>query len=76
MAIRGQKFKSYSEEPKMEAVRLHVEEKWTYRQINDRLGIQDKDRMKRSAMGNGCDSIPGCLYYPHALFVVYHNGYN
>ncbi|MEK5645697.1 transposase [Paenibacillus rhizosphaerae] len=47
MAIKGQKFKTYSEELKMEAVRLHVEEKWTYRQINDHLGIQDQGRMKR-----------------------------
>ncbi|GIO33278.1 MAG TPA: transposase [Paenibacillus cookii] len=47
MAIKGQKFKTYSEEIKMEAIRLHVEEKWTYRQINEHLGIQDKDRMKR-----------------------------
>lgn len=43
MAIKSQKFKSYSEELKMEACRLHVEEKRTYRQINDRLEIQDKD---------------------------------
>ncbi|MEC0373692.1 transposase [Paenibacillus chibensis] len=47
MAIKGQKFKTYSEELKMEAIRLHVEEKWTYRQINDHLGIQDRGRMKR-----------------------------
>ncbi|KIV50233.1 transposase, partial [Aneurinibacillus migulanus] len=47
MAIKGQKFKTYSEELKLEAIRLHVEEKWTYRQINDHVGIQDKDRMKR-----------------------------
>lgn len=47
MAIKGQRFKSYSEELKLEAIRLHLEEKWTYRQINEHLGIQDKDRMKR-----------------------------
>ncbi|WIV19762.1 helix-turn-helix domain-containing protein [Paenibacillus polygoni] len=47
MAMKGQKFKTYSEELKMEAIRLHVEEKWTYRQINDHLGIQDQGRMKR-----------------------------
>ncbi|MGF9915078.1 transposase [Paenibacillus ehimensis] len=47
MAFKGQKFKTYSEELKMEAIRLHVEEKWTYRQINEQLWIQDKDRMKR-----------------------------
>ncbi|MCL9661413.1 transposase [Paenibacillus hunanensis] len=47
MAIKGQKFKTYSEELKVEAIRLHVEEKWTYRQINDHFGIQDQGRMKR-----------------------------
>ncbi|UQZ35889.1 helix-turn-helix domain-containing protein [Paenibacillus sp. PK3_47] len=47
MAIKGQKFKSYTEEVKKEAIRLHVEEKWTYRQITEHLGIQDKDRVKR-----------------------------
>jgi transposase-like protein len=42
MAIKGQKFKRYSETLKLEAIRLHVEEKWTYRQINEHFGIQDK----------------------------------
>jgi transposase-like protein len=44
MAIKGQKFKSYTEEDKKEAVRLHIEEKWTYRKITEHLGIQDKYR--------------------------------
>lgn len=30
MAIKGQKYKTYSEEIKKEAVRLHVIEGWTY----------------------------------------------
>ncbi|ALS23653.1 MULTISPECIES: IS3 family transposase [Paenibacillus] len=47
MAIKGQKFKTYSEEMKAEAIRLHAEEKWTYGQINEHLGIQDKQRMKK-----------------------------
>jgi transposase len=47
MAIKGQKFKSYTEEDKKEAVRLHIEEKWTYRKITEHLGIQDKDRVKK-----------------------------
>jgi len=46
MAIKGQKFKSYSEEMKIEAIRLHVQEKWTYRQITEHFQIQDKDRVK------------------------------
>lgn len=31
----------------MDAIRLHLEEKWTYRQINEHLGVHDKDRMNR-----------------------------
>ncbi|WP_234405523.1 helix-turn-helix domain-containing protein [Paenibacillus sp. IHBB 10380] len=46
MAIKGQKLKTYSEETKLEAVRLHTEEKWTYRKITEHLEIQDKDRVK------------------------------
>ncbi|MBE9916298.1 helix-turn-helix domain-containing protein [Paenibacillus donghaensis] len=47
MGVKGQKYKFYSEELKMEAIRLHVDEKWTYRQITEHLEIQDKDRVKR-----------------------------
>lgn len=47
MAIKGQKFKSYPEEMKKEAIRLHVEERWTYRQITEHFQIQDKDRVKK-----------------------------
>lgn len=47
MAIKGQKFKTYSEELKAEAIHLHVEEKWTYRQINEHFAIHDKQRMKK-----------------------------
>jgi transposase len=46
VAMKGQKFKTYSDETKREAIRLHVEEKWSYRKINEHFGIQDKDRMK------------------------------
>jgi transposase len=44
--VKGQKLKTYSQEIKVEAIRLHVEESWTYRQINEHLGITDRDRMK------------------------------
>lgn len=47
MGVKGQTYKSYSEETKREAIRLHIEEKWTYRQITEHFGIQDKDRMKK-----------------------------
>ncbi|ULL14821.1 helix-turn-helix domain-containing protein [Paenibacillus sp. H1-7] len=47
MAVRGQKFKTYSEELKKEAIRLHMEEKWSYRQITEHLEIHDKDRVKK-----------------------------
>lgn len=47
MAIQGQKFKHYPESLKVEAVRLHVEEGWSYRSITEHLEIQDKDRVKK-----------------------------
>lgn len=47
MAKKGQKFKSYSLELKKEAIRLHVEEQWTYRQITNHLQIHDLDRVKK-----------------------------
>ncbi|QOT01353.1 helix-turn-helix domain-containing protein [Brevibacterium sp. JNUCC-42] len=46
MAIKGQKFRSYPESLKLEAVRLHLDEKWTHKQIAEHLGISDKDRVK------------------------------
>ena len=47
MAKKDQKYKSYSVEVKKEAIRLHVEEKWTYKQITKHFDIQDKDRVKK-----------------------------
>ncbi|AIQ33356.1 MULTISPECIES: helix-turn-helix domain-containing protein [Paenibacillus] len=47
MAIKGQKFKNYSDEIKKEAIRLHVEERWTYRKITEHFEIQDQGRVKR-----------------------------
>ncbi|MGC5773350.1 hypothetical protein [Paenibacillus pabuli] len=47
MAIKGQKFKTYSEKIKNEAIRLHTVEGWTYRKINEHLGIHGPGRMKR-----------------------------
>ncbi|WP_161797176.1 hypothetical protein [Paenibacillus terrae] len=38
MAIKGQRFKTYSDEIKEEAIRLHVEERWTYRKITSSEG--------------------------------------
>lgn len=46
MAEKERKFKTYSIEVKKEAIRLHVEEKWTYRQITEHFQIQDQDRIK------------------------------
>ncbi|UFJ39488.1 helix-turn-helix domain containing protein [Brevibacillus humidisoli] len=47
MAFKGQKFKHYPMTMKIEAIRLHVAENWTYKQITEHLGIQDKDRVKK-----------------------------
>lgn len=46
MPVKGQKFKRYTHEVRVEAIRLHVEEGWTYRRITDHLGIADEDRIK------------------------------
>ncbi|MED1802881.1 helix-turn-helix domain-containing protein [Brevibacillus porteri] len=46
MAKKGQKFNHYPQEMKAEAIRLHVEEGWTYRRIMDHLGIPDRHRLK------------------------------
>ncbi|MFE5321844.1 helix-turn-helix domain-containing protein [Paenibacillus sp. NPDC056579] len=47
MGIKGQTYNTYPEETKLEAIRLHLVEKWTYRQITEHLAIQDKDRVKK-----------------------------
>ncbi|WP_405081472.1 transposase [Paenibacillus chitinolyticus] len=46
-ARKGQKFKRYTEELKKEAIRLHVEEGWTYRRMTTHLNIHDQDRVKK-----------------------------
>ncbi|MDR6881019.1 hypothetical protein J2X61_002768, partial [Bacillus sp. 3255] len=46
MGFKGQTYNTYPEETKLEAIRLHLVEKWTYRQITEHLAIQDKDRVK------------------------------
>ena len=38
----------YSNEVRKEAVRLHEEDNWTYKQITEKYGIQDKDRVRKS----------------------------
>jgi len=45
-AKKGQKYKHYPESLKLEAVRLHVDEGWSYSKITDHLEIHDKDRVK------------------------------
>lgn len=46
MAKKGQTFKHYPHEMKVEAIRLHLEEGWTYRRIMEQLGISDRHRLK------------------------------
>lgn len=43
MEKKSRKYKTYSVEVRKEAVRLHIEEKWTYRQITEYFEIQDKE---------------------------------
>ncbi|HEY2494044.1 MAG TPA: transposase [Paenibacillus sp.] len=46
MTTKDQKYKTYTEDIKREAIRLHVGEKSTYPKITEHFGIQDKDQMK------------------------------
>ncbi|MDF2647256.1 MAG: transposase [Paenibacillus sp.] len=45
-AKKGQKYKAYEESIKVDAIRLHVEEGWSYQKIANHLKINDKDRVK------------------------------
>ncbi|MGO4786614.1 helix-turn-helix domain-containing protein [Paenibacillus sp. 2KB_20] len=45
-AFKGQKFKQYSFETKMEAIHLHLVEGWTYRRIMEKFGMTDRHRLK------------------------------
>ena len=45
-AKKGQKFKHYPESLKLEAIRLHVDEGWSYSKITDHLELHDKNRVK------------------------------
>lgn len=44
-AKKGQTFNRYSEETKKEAVRLRVEENWTYSRIMEKLGIKSESQI-------------------------------
>jgi len=70
MAIKGQKFKHYPKSLKLEAIRLHVEEGWSYRKITEHLGIQDKDRVKvwmRKYRQNGIAAFEEKRGNPHRV---------
>ncbi|MEK4105573.1 transposase [Paenibacillus sp. FSL R10-2791] len=45
-AKKGQKFKHYPESLKLEALRLHVDEGWSYSKITEHLDLHDKNRVK------------------------------
>ncbi|WP_042159230.1 transposase [Paenibacillus gorillae] len=47
MAKKGQTYKHYPESLKREAIRLRVEENWSYRAITEQLGIYDANRVKK-----------------------------
>lgn len=47
MAIKGQMFKTYSDEIKKEAIRLHMEKRWTYWKNTEHFEIQGQDRVKK-----------------------------
>ncbi|KAF6574562.1 hypothetical protein NYE46_10170 [Listeria sp. FSL L8-0308] len=43
-AKKGTKFNEYTFETKVEAIRLHIEEGWTYRRLMEKFGIADRHR--------------------------------
>ncbi|KOP63604.1 transposase [Bacillus sp. FJAT-18019] len=45
-STKGKKFNAYTYETKLEAVRLHLVEGWTYRKIMEKFGIADRHRLK------------------------------
>ncbi|WP_458123271.1 helix-turn-helix domain-containing protein [Paenibacillus sp. Z3-2] len=45
-AVKGQKFKQYSFEIKMEAIHLHLVEGWTYHRIMEKFGMTDRHLLK------------------------------
>jgi transposase-like protein len=68
LAIKGQKFKTYPASLKREAVRLHVEERWTHREVAVHLGINDLKRVKlwvRRFREEGEDSFVDRRGNPH-----------
>lgn len=46
MAKKGQSFKHYPHELKVEAIKLHIEEGWTYRRIMEHLDLPDRHLLK------------------------------
>jgi transposase len=44
-AKKGQKFEKYTDEMKREAVRLRLEEQWSYFMIMEKLGIKSKTQI-------------------------------
>ncbi|MGW8958133.1 hypothetical protein [Paenibacillus sp. NPDC055715] len=48
LAKKGQKFKEYTFEIQVEAIRLHIEEGWTYRKLMEKFGIADRHWLKES----------------------------
>lgn len=59
MAFKGQKFNSYSDEIKREAVRLFLEEGLSYREVAKQLGVKSKTQIiqwvKKSTEGKVFD---------------------
>ena len=70
MAIKGQHFKNYPESVKREAIRLHVEEGWSYPRITEHLAIHDHDRVKkwtRAYRRKGEIAFKDCRGNPHRV---------
>lgn len=61
---KGQKFNRYDEETKQEAVRLRIEEQWSYSQIKEKLEIKSHAQIVTWVLkhmnGESFEDYPGC----------------
>lgn len=76
---KGQKFNRYDEETKREAVRLRVDEQWSYSQIREKLGIKSDvqiiDWVQKHQNGESFDDYRGRWNKKHFSSVEEENEY-
>lgn len=76
---KGQKFTQYPEEKKMEAVRLRLEEKWSYSMIREKLGIKSDSQIlnwvRKFQSGESFEDYRGRWIKKHFSSVEEENAY-